>query len=121
MSQFDIEKQTSELTNTTVSSIKRLFPIKGKSQTLKLTKIWADDKLDPEDYPSQFKAKVGERTWGIPIYGSFELVDKDGKVTSYDAALIAQFAIGLPRLVDSHIGEWIFLPAFRSRTWDKKG
>jgi len=41
-------------------------------------------------------------------------VNKDGTVTSYDAALIAQFAVGLPRLVDSHVGEWIFLPAFRS-------
>jgi len=41
-------------------------------------------------------------------------VDKDGTVTSYDAALIAQFAVGLPRLTDSHVGEWAFLPAFRS-------
>jgi len=41
-------------------------------------------------------------------------VDKDGAVTSYDAALIAQFAVGLPRLTDSHVGEWVFLPAFRS-------
>ncbi len=41
-------------------------------------------------------------------------VNKDGTVTSYDAALIAQFAVGLPRLTDSHVGEWIFSPAFRS-------
>ncbi|HEX9970717.1 MAG TPA: T9SS type A sorting domain-containing protein, partial [bacterium] len=27
---------------------------------------------------------------------------------------IAQFAVGLPRLADSHIGEWIFIPAYRS-------
>ena len=41
-------------------------------------------------------------------------VDQDGTVTSYDAALIAQFAVGLPKLPDSHVGEWLFLPAFRS-------
>lgn len=41
-------------------------------------------------------------------------VDKSGTVTAYDAALIAQFAVGLPRLADSHIGEWIFSPAYRS-------
>ncbi len=41
-------------------------------------------------------------------------VDKDGKVTAYDAALIAQFAVGLPRLADSHVGDWIFSPAVRS-------
>ena len=80
MGQFDIQKQTAELTKTTVDSIRGLFPIKGQSKTLKLTKVWADDRLDPEDYKSQFKAKVGERTWGIPIYGSFELVDKDGTI-----------------------------------------
>jgi hypothetical protein len=41
-------------------------------------------------------------------------VDKDGKVTAYDAALIAQFAVGLSRRTDSHVGEWIFSPSFRS-------
>lgn len=41
-------------------------------------------------------------------------VDKDGKVTAYDAALVAQFAVGLPPRSNSHVGEWIFSPAFRS-------
>ena len=81
MNQFDIKKQSEELTATTVGSIKKLFPIEGKTHTLRLKDVWADDRLDPGDYQSQFKAKVAERTWGIPIYGAFELVDKDGKVT----------------------------------------
>lgn len=41
-------------------------------------------------------------------------VDKNGTVTAYDAALIAQFAVGLPRLADSRVGDWIFIPAYRS-------
>lgn len=41
-------------------------------------------------------------------------VDKNGTVTAYDAALIAQFAVGLPRLPDSKVGDWIFIPAYRS-------
>jgi len=55
---------------------------------------------------------------GLENFTSFQTkaadVDKDGTVTSYDAALIAQFAVGLPRLADSYVGEWIFIPAFRS-------
>ncbi|MDZ7340489.1 MAG: GDSL-type esterase/lipase family protein [candidate division KSB1 bacterium] len=41
-------------------------------------------------------------------------VDKNGTVSAYDAALIAQFAVGLPRSSESHVGEWLFTPAFRS-------
>lgn len=41
-------------------------------------------------------------------------VDKNGTVTAYDAALIAQFAVGLQRSSESHVGEWLFTPAYRS-------
>jgi DNA-directed RNA polymerase subunit beta' len=85
MAELNIAKQTKELTDVTMGSIKGLFPVAGKAETLHLTKIWADDNLDPTDYQSQFKAKVGERTWGIPIYGSFELRDKAGKISQKSA------------------------------------
>lgn len=80
MEQFDIAKQTELLQKTTIKSIKGLFPIAGQNRTLHLTDVWADDRLDPGDFQSQFKAKVGERTWGVPIYGSFAILDKGGKV-----------------------------------------
>lgn len=41
-------------------------------------------------------------------------VDKSGTVTAYDAALIAQFAVGLQRVANSFVGDWIFIPAYRS-------
>ena len=41
-------------------------------------------------------------------------VDKSGSVDAYDAALIAQFAVGLSRQESSYIGEWLFIPAYRS-------
>ena len=55
---------------------------------------------------------------GLESFSSHQVkaadVDKNGSVTAYDAALIAQFAVGLPHLPDSHVGHWIFIPAFRS-------
>ena len=81
MEQFDIEKQTKELQGSTVKAIKGLFPVKTKTGTLRLTDIWADDRLDPGDIQSQLKAKNSDRTWGVPIYGTFELLDESGKVS----------------------------------------
>jgi DNA-directed RNA polymerase beta subunit len=84
MKQTEIEKKTEELQKSTVDALKRLFPIKAKNNTLKLTKVWVDDSLDTTDFQSQFKAKVAERTWGAPVYGSFELTDKSGAVVQKD-------------------------------------
>ena len=41
-------------------------------------------------------------------------VDKSGAVTAFDAALIAQFAVGISGHQDSRVGQWLFIPAFRS-------
>lgn len=41
-------------------------------------------------------------------------VDKSGAVTAFDAALIAQFAVGVNSHDDSKVGHWLFIPAFRS-------
>jgi len=41
-------------------------------------------------------------------------VDMSGTVTAFDAALIAQFAVGITNHADSHVGQWIFIPTFRS-------
>ncbi|NOY60609.1 MAG: T9SS type A sorting domain-containing protein [Calditrichaeota bacterium] len=40
-------------------------------------------------------------------------VSRDDLVGTYDAALIARYSVGLPRLPDSHVGEWTFIPAVR--------
>lgn len=81
MEQFDIEKQTKDLQSSTLKAIKGLFPVKTKTGTLKLADVWVDDRLDPGDIQSQLKAKNNDRTWGVPIYGTFELLDEKGKVT----------------------------------------
>jgi len=43
-------------------------------------------------------------------------VDENGFIQMYDAALIAQCAVGMPKLPQSHVGEWRFDPARRSYT-----
>lgn len=37
-------------------------------------------------------------------------VNRDGNIYAFDAALIAQYSVGLPKLPASFVGEWIFLP-----------
>jgi len=37
-------------------------------------------------------------------------VSRDGNIFTFDAALIAQYSVGLPKLPASFVGEWIFLP-----------
>ncbi len=55
---------------------------------------------------------------GLESFSSSQIkaadVDKNGTVSAYDAALIAQFAVGLPRSSESHVGEWLFTPGYRS-------
>jgi lysophospholipase L1-like esterase len=41
-------------------------------------------------------------------------VDLDGHIFSYDAAMIARYAVGLPPNNDSHVGEWLFTPESRA-------
>jgi len=43
-------------------------------------------------------------------------VDENGVLQMFDAALIAQCAVGMPKLPQSHAGEWRFDPASRSYT-----
>ena len=37
-------------------------------------------------------------------------VNLDGKITAYDAALILQYSLNYPKVENSHVGEWIFIP-----------
>jgi len=41
-------------------------------------------------------------------------VDKSGMVQFYDASLIAQYAVGLSTIPETHTGDWVFNPNMRS-------
>jgi len=78
---FDFDKQFEDTKNKIIDSVQKLFPRKGKIRTVRLKKVWVEDKLTPHDYQSQYEAKLKERTWAVPVYGNIELVDNaSGKV-----------------------------------------
>lgn len=85
---FDFGKQFSDLKDKIVRSITELFPRTGKLHTLRLKRIWVEDKLDSEDYASQKDARLRERTWSVPVYGDFELLNNaSGKVIDHQERL----------------------------------
>lgn len=53
-----------------------IFPIVGKTRELRAHRVWVDDDKDPHDYKSQEDTKLNGGTWGIPVYGDLELVEK---------------------------------------------
>lgn len=78
---FYFHSQFSDLKNKITSQIASLFPRKGKLNTLRLKRIWVEDKLQADDYSAQKDARLKERTWAVPVYGDFELVNNaTGKV-----------------------------------------
>jgi hypothetical protein len=41
-------------------------------------------------------------------------IDQDGKIYAYDAAMIARFAVGLPPVNGTYVGNWLFSPTSRN-------
>lgn len=59
-------------------SVKKMFPISGRKNTLELENLTFDDsKTKESDIKSQQVAKEQEKTWGIPVFGEFVLRDKE--------------------------------------------
>jgi len=58
-----------------VSSIQEQYPIISNKKTLRLKKIWLEDKLDSNDFPSQKTIKLKRGSWQVPAYANLELVD----------------------------------------------
>jgi DNA-directed RNA polymerase subunit beta' len=81
MPTIDPELSFSVLKDSVIKSVSSYFPYEGRNQKLVLKNIWADDKLSVDDIRSQAEAKDKEKTWGVPIKGDLELIDKaTGKV-----------------------------------------
>lgn len=60
-----------------------MFPVHGLVHTLRLGPqgVFVDDKLDPDDYAEQKKARMAGGSWSVPVKADLELVDaKTGKV-----------------------------------------
>jgi DNA-directed RNA polymerase beta subunit len=95
---IDFEQKFQSIKTRLLNSIQAIFPVDGKVHELRLKKIWADDKLTFDDYGGQKKARLGGRTWSVPVHGSLELIDKTtGKVINREPNFKLAF---LPKMTD---------------------
>lgn len=74
-----------------LEGIQSMFPLKGRTRTVRLTGFDVQDTLHPDDIRSQHKARVEESTWSVPVYGRLELLDNQtGKVLEKKQILLAE-------------------------------
>ena len=85
-----------QIQKSVTSGYESLFPIIGRNRELRAHKIWVEDDKDPHDYKGQESTKLNGGTWGVPVYGDFELVDK-GTGQTVDRKERVKFAT-LPKL-----------------------
>jgi len=56
---------------------------KGTNRQIRVNKVWIDDTKNSSDWESQREAVRKDKTWGVPVYASLDLIDrKTGKVFS---------------------------------------
>lgn len=78
---FNTDKQFADIKASAIKTIKNSFPIEGNKHKLVLTDVWVDDTLNTYDLASQKKAKLGGKSWAVPVYAGIDLIDKSsGKV-----------------------------------------
>ena len=66
-----------------IEAVSEFFPLVGKTKTLVLKNAFPSKTVDIDDIAAQKRARLQGRTWAVPIYGSFDLVDNaSGKVLS---------------------------------------
>lgn len=98
MPTIDPELSFSALKDSVIKSVSSYFPYEGRNQRLVLKNIWAEDKLSVDDLRSQAEAKDKEKTWGVPIKGELELIDKaTGKVVDKKTMTLSRLPKMTPR------------------------
>lgn len=71
-------------------SISSYFPHEGAKNVLELQDIQVKDEKDGGAFRDQKKAKMNNRTWGVPVHGTFVMRNKEtGKVVSKDTVKLA--------------------------------
>ena len=81
---LDPESTMSVLKDGVTKSIAAYFPLQGRVNTLVADKVYpGDNEIDIDDVHAQKRARLRGRTWAIPIYGDFRLIDnKSGNVVA---------------------------------------
>lgn len=81
MRTFSGSDQFKELQSVVLDSYSKLFPVDKNGFKLELAKLWLDDAaVEPGDFTTQKKVKLGGGTWGAPLYAGLVLKGPDGKV-----------------------------------------
>lgn len=79
----------------TLAGLQQFFPVVGKQRVLELSKLDVQETGHPDAVNDQLAAKLKGELWGEPVYGTFDLKDKEtGKVLETRRMRIAQ----IPRM-----------------------
>lgn len=85
MENLDYETQFEKVKKDVVDAFTKALGIEasGTNRQIKVNKVWVEDVKDSADWESQREAVRKDKTWGVPVYASLDLVDrKTGKVFS---------------------------------------
>ena len=85
METFDYQTQFDQMKKDAVEAFGRALTIDAPrtGRKLQVSRVWVDDSQSPSDWESQRQSVRGDKTWGVPVYASLELVDRNtGKVLS---------------------------------------
>lgn len=85
MESFDYQDQFETVKKDITKAFSKALDVQANATGLRLRarKVWVDDNRSTADWQSQREAVRKDRTWGVPVYASLELVDrKTNKVIS---------------------------------------
>jgi len=98
MRNFDLHGQFEAVKKSSIDALKEIFPVEGKKRSLRVENIWVEDDISPTDFASQAAMKNKEGTWGVPVYASMVLIDKETGKTIDKAPRVKVF--NLPKITD---------------------
>jgi len=81
---LNINEQDLLMQSSVVDALYKEFPIKGKKNSIRIKNIIADETKAPiNDLPAQKEIKLDGKSWVMPVYADFDLIDNEtGKVIS---------------------------------------
>ena len=81
MRNFNVSQQFADIQKAAIEATREIFPVEGRTQSVRLKDVWVDDNIGSNNFSAQAKVKAREGTYGVPVYASLELVENaSGKV-----------------------------------------
>ena len=99
MARLNPEESFEVLKTRVADSIGSFFPHDGGKHVLELEDISVKDEKEGSAFRDQKKAKMGNRTWGVPVHATMVMKDKKtGKVLNRDTVKVAT----IPKITDRY-------------------